>query len=161
MNYARYKKRERLISVIITIIVSITIYFLYIASFKTITSPYLTLRQDPKFDTPLIYITPKSQQYAIITTNNNWSYIYTNGQLGWVPNDEFNKDTISTSEYVIAVKPENDNVSVFSNPRESEKESGKMDQNTIYYVYYKRNNWSQIIYNNQIMWVDSEKLITP
>lgn len=161
MNYARYKKRERFLSVMIITIISIIIYILYVASFKTITSPYLTLRQDSKTDTPLIYIAPKEQHYAVITTQDNWSFIYTKGQLGWVLNNEFNQNNISASEHVIAVKPESDSVPVFSHPRESEKEIGKLDQNTTYYVYYERNNWSQIIYNNQIMWVDSEKLIKP
>lgn len=161
MNYAQNKKRERFLSVIIATIISILIYMLYVASFKTITSPYLTLRPDSKTDIPLIYIAPKAQQYAIITTKNTWSYIYTKGQLGWVPNNELDQNDIITSEHVIAVKPVNDSVPVFSHPRESEKEMGKLDQNTIYYVYYERNNWSQIIYNNQIMWVDSEKLIKP
>lgn len=159
MNYARNKKRERFISVIITIIVCTLLYFLYVASFKTITSPYLTLRQEPKNDIALTYVAPKNQKYAVIKTQNNWSYIYTNGQLGWVANHEFNKNNITPSEHVIAVKADSDSVPVFSNPRESEKEIGKLDQNLTYYVYYERNNWSQIIYNNQIMWVDSEKLI--
>lgn len=161
MNYAQYKKRERFLSVMIATIISILIYMLYVASFKIITSPYLTLRQDSKTDTPLIYIAPKEQRYAVITTKDTWSYIYTKGQLGWVPNNELDQTNIITSEHVIAVKPESDSVPVFSHPRESEKEIGKLDQNTTYYVYYERNNWSQIIYNNQIMWVDSEKLIKP
>lgn len=161
MKHARYKSRERFISVMITVVISITIYLLYVASFKTITSPYLTLRQEPKTDIPLIYVAPKEQQYAVIKKENNWSYIYTKGQFGWVSDEDFNKNDIVTSEHVIAVKPESDSVSVFSHPRESEKEVGKLEQNATYYVYYERNNWSQIIYNNQIMWVDSEKLIKP
>lgn len=161
MNYNQYKKRERFLSVMIAIIMSILIYILYVSSFKTISSPYLTLRQDSKTEIPLSYVAPKEQQYAVITTKDTWSYIYTKGQLGWVPNNELNQDHIITSDHVIAVKPVNDSVPVFSHPRESEKEIGKLDKNTTYYIYYERNNWSQIIYNNQIMWVDSEKLIKP
>lgn len=159
MNNRYYRKRERILALFIVIANVLCLFFLHINSLNKITSPYLTLRNTPNANVALNYIAMQNEQYTLITTRDEWALIYTKNHVGWVEKDTLTQTNITPTAYMKPVKPIDNTVSAFRDPRSTEQEIGKLDSATTYYVYVERNNWSQIIYNDQIAWVETAKLM--
>ncbi|MBS4761482.1 hypothetical protein KG089_02015 [Carnobacteriaceae bacterium zg-ZUI252] len=159
MSILKQKKKERFIGLLVIIATSISMIGLYLFSFKTVDVPYLTLRPNADVQTQVSAVVPQNHRYATIDQRDGWTYIFADGKTGWLRTNDFTQQDLAHNDAVYAVKPIDDTVSIYDNPRSTEKELGKLTRNTIYYVYYERNNWSQIVFNDRAVWVQTDKLI--
>ncbi|MBF0779918.1 MULTISPECIES: N-acetylmuramoyl-L-alanine amidase [unclassified Granulicatella] len=152
------RKKRRILTLTICTILILNIFFLYLSVKNTVKSDYLAIRSTPNLQTSLQELVLKGEKMTILKKQNDWTQIFTNNHTGWVLTDDLESEIVNVSNSASLVKPIKSGISVYKDHRSTDKEIGKLDTNTTYLKYYEKNNWSQIVYNQSVAWVESDLL---
>lgn len=156
--FIKSKKKEILITLLCISVFCACIFLLKISTLTTIKNSYVPIRATKDDTAPLTHLLLKDSQYTTLKYESEWEHVqFNNGQSGWFFKGDLTS-SLETQKNVQLVKPIKASVPVFKDSRSTDKELGKLDVGTVYYKFYERNNWAQIVYNNQIVWVELSSL---
>lgn len=152
---------KKIIALCVTICLTtlIALFLLTQTNQWRISADYVAIRSLKSSDSPINLIVSNQNQVTILKTEGEWTNVYAQNTEGWVLSEELKSDTVNSQKLAVGVKTFKANIPVFKDIRQTDKELGKLEPNTIYLKYAEKGTLSQIVYNNTIGWVDSSALV--
>ncbi|NEW62462.1 SH3 domain-containing protein [Granulicatella sp. zg-ZJ] len=153
-------KNNRFIILTATIIIVaiLNIYFLSLVTTTLVKAEYIAVRQNANTDSVIQQLVKKDSKVTILKKEKNWVHIFYDNTQGWIQEEDLYADQVNVTHSGSTMSVAKENVSVFKDPRSTDKEIGKLDRQATYLKFFDKNDWSQILYQNELAWVESSAL---
>lgn len=140
------------------IISGLTILFLSQASATIVKADYIITRATPNQTSVAIQTLKKDEKITVVEKNGEWTTLIINDQKVFALTKDIEANTIDTMRTSTQVTPVKQQVNIYKDDRTTNKTIGTLTYGQTYLKYSEKGEFSQIVFNNEIGWVETKLL---
>lgn len=146
------------IAIILVVLCTLALFFLSRTPSSIIKADYVVTRTTPSTTSVAVQTVKKNEQIVILEKKGDWSTILIDEQKVYALTKDIENETVDTSNLAIKVTPTKNQVPIFHDERTTNKVVQTLTYGDIYLKYSEKGEFSQIIVNNDIYWVETKLL---
>lgn len=130
----------------------------FISSISTrVTTDYVVAREQANDNAFGVKLFKKDTPYSLLSTSGNWSYVHIDNQNYYIPTADLNGKTVNASQQAKQRTVNTPDAPIFSDDA-LQRQVGDLDQGNSYLQYASQNNISQLVFEDQLVFIDNSKL---